>query len=136
MFSTGVKYVHLLPSAFPFYLCPTPLFQPLPPSSQCPFCPPSFLFFVRITHFSCFCLIYSPCQVLQVVVFLSSHTHTPFLPFFKVVYLFFAPGQNNNSLLTSISPASFSFQLCSSLFFPSILSPLIRSFCLEREEFS
>lgn len=59
---------------------------------------------------------YSPVNFTRLF-FFTSHTRLCFLPSFKVVYLFFAPGQNNNSLLTSISPASFSFQLRSSLFF-------------------
>lgn len=72
-------------------------------------------FFLAVTHcFSLLPLIF-PLSSFPGC-FLSSHTRLSFLPFFKVVYLLFAPSQNNNSLLTSISPASFSFQLCSSHF--------------------
>lgn len=57
------------------------------------------------------------------VVFNPAPVHTSFLSLsFEAVYLFFAPSQNNSSLLTSIRPASFPFLLAACLFFLSFLS--------------
>lgn len=56
------------------------------------------------------------------VVFNPPPVHTSFLSLsFEAVYLFFAPSQNNSSLLTSIRPASFPFLFSASLFFHAFL---------------